>query len=94
MVVLNFLFLFITIGVTIILLGKIKLMDSSLNRERLKSELILCEKLELDKQIANYKKDMDIIKSKNATLEDLYKAANIKLDIQEKELQRLTRRKN
>jgi len=91
MVSLNLLFLLTTIGVIIIFFGKLKSLDSSLNKERLKSEMILCEKLELDKQILNYKKELDHIKVKNDTLEVLFTSANIKLNLQEKELQRLSR---
>ena len=93
MVILNFLLLFLSIGVVIIFFGKIKLLDSSLDKERLKSEMILCEKLGLDKQILNFKKDMTFLKEKNSALEELYRSARMKLDIQEKELQKITHTK-
>ena len=94
MIFINIFFLLITIGVTIIFLGRIKSLDKSLNSERLKSEMILCEKLGLDKQIVNYKKDLDLMRIKNASLEELFKAANLKLSIQEQELTRFTQKRS
>jgi hypothetical protein len=68
-----------------------KQMDADLNNERLRGEKILSEKLDLDKQIRDFKNDILSLKGKNTDLDKFLNEANEKISAKEILINRLTR---
>lgn len=66
-------------------------LEKNLNAERLKSENLLSEKLQLEKQIRNFKADISQLEGKNKELDQWLVEAKVKLGAQESKLAQLSK---
>lgn len=66
-------------------------LEKNLNAERLRSESLLSEKLQLDKQIKNFKSDISLLEGRNKDLDQWLAETKNKLAQQESSLSALTK---
>ena len=68
-------------------------LKNNLSDEKLKSEILLSEKLSLDKSIVKFHKDLTTLEGKNSTLDKMVADANLKILSKNKEIEKLTAEK-
>ena len=68
-----------------------KKLDAELSNEKLTGERLLSEKLELDKQIRDFRKEVTALTGRNVELDKFLKEANDKITSREQAIRRLTK---
>lgn len=81
--------LFLSLTGLVVLNSRNNTLSAEMNDEKLKSERILSEKLQLDKEIAKLKESISSLKGQNSELDKLLATTSAKVDVKENELKKM-----